>query len=126
MSMEKSEVPKNENGSFMRKFWREAFSLEVRNLFIIVTLFVIVGTGFYRVVEDWSWVDSFYFSVTTLTTVGYGDLAPATDFGKLFTTFFIFGGLGIVLTFLQTLAREQAKEPFFFRLVNRHKSEDEK
>ena len=105
--------------SFMRSLWREAFSHEVRNLAFIVSGFVFFGTVFYRLVEDWGWIDSFYFSVMTLTTVGYGDLVPETDFGKIFTTLFVFGGLGIVLTFLQTIAREQAKEPFFFRLVNR-------
>ncbi len=111
---------------FVRSLMHEAFSKEIRNLASIVLGFVLVGTTFYHVVEDWGWVDSFYFSVMTLTTVGYGDLAPGTDVGKIFTTFFVFGGLGIVLTFLQTLAREQAKEPFFFRLVNRRRSNNHK
>ena len=30
-------------------------------------------------------MDAFYFSVTTVTTVGLGDLAPVTTIGKLFT-----------------------------------------
>ena len=108
--------------AFSRSLLREVFSTEIRNLFYIVSSFVIVGTVFYRQVEDWSWVDSFYFSVMTLTTVGYGDLTPSTDSGKIFTTLFVFGGLGIVLTFLQTIAREQAKEPFLFRILNRNRS----
>ncbi len=107
---------------FLRTLIKEAFSTEIRNLAFIVLGFVVFGTVFYRLVEDWRWIDSLYFSVMTLTTVGYGDLAPETDFGKLFTTVYVFGGLGIVLTFLQTLAREQAKEPFFYRLVNRHRN----
>jgi voltage-gated potassium channel len=110
------------NTSFTRSLLREAFSREIRNLFFIVTGFVVVGTIVYRSIEGWGWVDSFYFSVMTLTTVGYGDLAPETSTGKIFTTFFVFGGLGIVLTFLQTIAREQAKEPFFFRIANRHRN----
>ena len=41
-------------------------------------------------------MDALYFSVTTLTTVGLGDLAPKTAPGKLFTVLYIFVGLGIV------------------------------
>ena len=120
MNEDQEEAP--QHTSFARSLLREAFSKEIRNLAVIVSSFVFVGTVFYRMVEDWSWVDSFYFSVMTLTTVGYGDLAPTTDGGKIFTTIFVFGGLGIVLTFLQTIAREQAKEPFFYRIVNHRRN----
>jgi len=50
-------------------------------------------TTFYHLSEWWSWIDSFYFSVTTLATVGYGDLAPTKDSSKLFTVFFIIFGV---------------------------------
>ena len=33
---------------------------------------LLTGTLVYHLLEDWSWVDSLYFSVVTLTTVGYG------------------------------------------------------
>lgn len=109
--------------SFMKRFLHEVFSHEIRNLFVMVAIFVLAGTVFYTNVEAWRAFDALYFSVMTLTTVGYGDLAPVTDAGKLFTIFYVFGGLGIVLTFLTTLAREQAKEPFFYRLINRNNRE---
>jgi voltage-gated potassium channel len=51
-------------------------------------------------------VDAFYFSVTTLTTVGLGDLAPTTTVGKLFTVIYIFAGLSIILGFIETVAKE--------------------
>jgi hypothetical protein len=51
-------------------------------------------------------VDAFYFSVTTLTTVGLGDLAPKTTIGKLFTVVYIFAGIGIILGFIDTVAKE--------------------
>ncbi|CAN5863566.1 hypothetical protein BH23ACT4_BH23ACT4_07370 [soil metagenome] len=56
------------------------------------------------VLEGWSWVDSFYFTVVTLTTVGYGDLAPSGDISKLFTVFLIVAGVGFILAFLNFLA----------------------
>lgn len=66
----------------------------VRSLAVLVVFTLLSGTLFYRAVEGWSLVDAFYFSVTTLTTVGLGDVAPSTTSGKLFTTVYIFAGFG--------------------------------
>ena len=49
---------------------------QFRSLTFLVAFTLLSGTLFYRTVEGWSIVDAFYFSVTTLTTVGLGDLAP--------------------------------------------------
>jgi voltage-gated potassium channel len=80
---------------------------EFRSLVFLVLVTLLGGTIFYTTVEDWSVVDAFYFnSVTTLTTVGLGDLAPTTTMGKLFTVVYIFAGLGIILGFIDTVAKE--------------------
>lgn len=60
---------------------------------------IIIGAVFYHHVEKLSWVDSFYFCVVTLATVGYGDITPTTDVGKIFTIFYILSGVGIIATF---------------------------
>lgn len=36
----------------------------------------------------------------TISTVGYGDFNPTTPFSKIFTTFYVLGGLGILLNFV--------------------------
>jgi voltage-gated potassium channel len=51
-------------------------------------------------------VDAFYFCVITLTTVGLGDLSRETTIGKLFTVVYIFAGIGIILGFIDTVAKE--------------------
>ena len=61
---------------------------------------ILLGTVVYHWLEDWSWVDSLYFSVVAGTTVGFGDLAPTTDGSKLFTIFYIITGFSIIATFL--------------------------
>lgn len=62
------------------------------------------GTMFYHWWEGWNWLDSFYFSFITLTTVGYGDFSPQTAAGKLFTVVYLTVGLGIIAGFVTTLA----------------------
>ena len=45
------------------------------------------------------------FCVVTLGTVGYGDITPTTDVGKIFTVFYIIFGLGVIGGFFATLGR---------------------
>jgi len=78
---------------------------EFRGLLVFVFGILASGTLFYHAIEKWRWLDSLYFSVTTLTTVGYGDIAPATDAGKIFTIIYIFVGVGVILGFINTVAR---------------------
>ncbi len=57
-----------------------------------------IGTVVYHMLEKWSWVVSFYFSVCTLTTVGYGDYYPTTDTARLFTAFYVLVGVSIAFS----------------------------
>lgn len=61
---------------------------------------IAIGTYFYHVVEGWSWLDSAYFSVITLTTIGYGDLVPTNPISKLFTMIYVILGVGIIFGFI--------------------------
>ena len=72
---------------------------------VIVTL--VVGALFYHTVEGWNLLNSVYFCVITLTTIGYGDFTPKTDLGKLFTIFYAFAGIGILATFIQLRAAKR-------------------
>ena len=67
-----------------------------------------IGSTFYHYVEGWSWIDSFYFSFIALTTVGFGDITPESDIGKLFTVFYLMIGIGLILTFIDILYRHYA------------------
>lgn len=62
---------------------------------------VAIGTVFFRHAEGWSWLDSYFFTVVTLSTVGYGNLVPVTAMGKIATTVLIFTGLGIFAAAIQ-------------------------
>ena len=62
----------------------------------------------YRLLEDWSWVDSLYFSVVAVTTVGFGDITPSTDASKLFTVVYIVTGISLITTYLNLRLKRRA------------------
>tara|TARA_Y100000310_G_scaffold113212_1_gene111733 strand:+ start:2563 stop:2883 length:321 start_codon:yes stop_codon:yes gene_type:complete len=79
---------------------------------LICTLFLWLGIGtvFYYNVENWSWITSFYFSVTTLSTVGYGEFYPTTELSRLFTSIYILLGVGIMLSSLTFIGTKYLKK----------------
>lgn len=70
----------------------------------VASAVIAAGTVFYRFVEDLSWIDSLYFSVITLTTVGYGDFSPDTNAGKVFTMVYVVVGIGIFVALATQVA----------------------
>jgi voltage-gated potassium channel Kch len=84
--------------------WMAGFP-EGRGVMLAACGTLAAGAVFYRAVEGWGWLDSLYFSTVTLATVGYGDLAPATDVGRLFTILYLFVGLGILAEFIRLASR---------------------
>jgi len=49
--------------------------------------------------EGWSWFDGFYMVLTTITTIGYGEVHPLSHAGRIFNSFIIVTGVGLVLLF---------------------------
>ncbi len=76
---------------------------------ILITGLLATGTAFYAHYEKWSWVDALYFSAYTITTVGYGEFVPTSDFTKLFTVAYLFVGVGSGLYVLSSIASELIK-----------------
>jgi hypothetical protein len=64
---------------------------------IYAVLVVAVGAVLFHWLEGWTRIDSFYFVVITLTTIGYGDLTPTTSATKLVTIFY---GLNAIMLLL--------------------------
>lgn len=71
---------------------------------------LVTGTVAYPILEGWSFVDSLYFSVVTLATVGYGDIHPVTDLGKLFTVLYILMGVGVLVVFASRVVNVMVTE----------------
>jgi voltage-gated potassium channel len=99
--------------------------MKALTLLAMLALIVASGTVFFHIVEGWSWIDAYFFSVVTLSTVGYGNIVPVTAAGKIGTTVFIFVGLGIFAVAIQQFGvfavrkREEHTEWLVARLGHR-------
>lgn len=82
-----------------------AWDPATRGVVVLALLTLATGTFFYRWSEGWGYVDALYFSVTTLTTIGFGDLSPSSTGAKLFTIAYSLTGIGIIAAFVTALAR---------------------
>lgn len=83
--------------------WRDP---ETKALPFVAAALVLTGTLFYWRFEDWTIVESLYFSIVTLTTVGYGDLSPTTAGTQIFTIFYILTGIGVFVALLASVAQQ--------------------
>lgn len=62
---------------------------------LLVTL-PVVGTAGYMAIEGWNFLDSLYMTVITITTIGYSEVRPLSDGGRIFTIFLAVGGVGAI------------------------------
>jgi len=70
-------------------------NLKLALIFILVL--IAIGTTGFHLLEGWDSLEAFYTTVMTLTTVGYGDFAPKTRGGMLFTVMLVIFGVGTML-----------------------------
>src|SRR5215468_7644015 len=58
---------------------------------------LITGTVGYTLIDHYPVFDAFYMTLTTMTTVGYGEIHPLSRAGRIFNSFLIFFGVGAIL-----------------------------
>ena len=63
---------------------------------ILLIVLLLIGVVGYKSMTNWSWIDSIYMTVITITTVGYGEVGQLDDDSKIFTIFLILTSIIIV------------------------------
>ncbi len=76
----------------------------LRVILLLIALQVAIGTGGFHFIEHWSWFDSFYMVLTTITTIGYTEVHPLSQVGRYFNVFVIITGVGLVFLAIGALA----------------------
>jgi voltage-gated potassium channel len=70
---------------------------------VIIVLILLTGTLGYMVIEGWNVLDALYMTITTMATVGFGEVHPLSPQGRVFTIALIVLGVGGALYLLTTM-----------------------
>jgi voltage-gated potassium channel len=73
--------------------------------FGILLVVLAAGTAGYMLIQKWSFLDSLYMTVITITTVGYREMGPMSPTGMVFTIFVVFSGVGLIIYILGAVAQ---------------------
>jgi hypothetical protein len=93
-----SQSKKRMRASLSKTFFLDVlFDRRTRPIFIYAIIMIFLGAAVYHWLEGWDWLDSFYFVVITLTTIGYGDFSPTTPLTKVITIFYGLNGIILLL-----------------------------
>lgn len=74
-------------------------------LTIALALLTVAGTAGFHFIEHWSWFDSFYMVVITLSTIGYGEVHPLSHAGRVFNIGIIVAGVALVFLMIGALTQ---------------------
>ena len=95
--------------------------LRLRYALVALVCAIVIGAcGFHRL-EGLSWTQSFYLTVQTVTTVGYGDVPPRTDAGKFFASIFMLAGVGLAAYILSSTVQAIVQFEFIMAFDERRR-----
>lgn len=82
------------------------------------------GSSGFHYIEGWGWFDAFYMTLTTMTTIGYGEIHPLSHAGRVFNSFLIVAAV-IVAAFTIATFSQALLEFEFGRVFGRRRMERE-
>jgi voltage-gated potassium channel len=77
----------------------------LKTVTLTLLLLTAVGTAGFHYIEHWSWFDSFYMVVITLSTIGYSEVHPLSHAGRVFNTALIIAGVAVVFLMIGALTQ---------------------
>ena len=68
----------------------------LRKGIIGIACVMFAGVIGYRLIEGWNWSDCLFMTIITVSTVGFSEVQPLSDAGRIFTALLIFFGVGLM------------------------------
>lgn len=90
-------------GKFQVKFKRFISTNGFIYLISITIGIILLGAGVYSVAEGVNYLDSVWWAVATITTVGYGDISPHTEIGRAVAIILMITGIGLIGSITSTV-----------------------
>ncbi|MBI3684338.1 MAG: potassium channel protein [Acidobacteria bacterium] len=84
----------------------------LRWIWLSITTVLVAGTLGFHLIEDYPLLDAFYMTLTTVTTIGYGEIHPLSQRGRIFNSILIFFGVGIMLHAIGVMTRALIEREF--------------
>jgi len=75
---------------------KKIFHSKIYVAVLLLLAVFIAGVFGYKYISNYTWIDAFYMTVITVTTVGFGEVVPLDDVDKLFTSFLILSSIFIL------------------------------
>jgi voltage-gated potassium channel len=95
----------------------------LRLAFVLLGFVLLMGTAGFHFLEHWTWFDAFYMTLTTMTTVGYGEVHPLSTLGREFNSLLILSAVVAsaftIATFSQALLQFEFGKAFGRRRMER-------
>lgn len=82
---------------------RERAKRKIIYAFVMLGAVYVIAIAVFHYAEGWKWEDSIYFTTSTITTVGYGDMVPHTYIGRLFAIPLMWIGIAVGFYFIYTI-----------------------
>ena len=97
----------------------------IKYRFMILALASLIAAGVfgYMGIEGWPFLDALYMTILTFTTVGYAEVNPLSDAGRIFTTVLMIGGVGTMLYALTLVVQSVMEEEFLRSFLRRQRME---
>src|ERR1043166_562242 len=95
---------------------------QIRYAFLALIVAILCGTVGFKLIEGWSLTDSFYVTVQTLTTVGYGDVPPRSSRGRGFAILVMLIGAGGVALAASTIVQSVVQSELLSTFGQRRQS----